>query len=89
MLTTISRHIVYPLMNLRDPFRRLSLTRELERDQWATREDLETRQRQRLETLLRYLRPSRPVLSTAVREGRIQSRLRERARRSDGSPDPH
>ena len=54
MLTTFSRHIVYPLMNLRDPFKRLSVTRQMERDQWASPDDLEARQRQRLRSLLHY-----------------------------------
>lgn len=54
LLSRISRHIVHPLLDLRDGSRRLSTLRELQRSQWLPLETLRNVQMQRLREAVRY-----------------------------------
>lgn len=54
MLTVLSRHVVYPLVELRDPHRRMATLRALERDQWLAGEELQRRQIHSLRRTLEY-----------------------------------
>jgi phenylacetate-CoA ligase len=54
MLSLISRQVVYPFVEFRDPHRRMSMLRDLERTQWLPEADLRMRGVARLRTILDY-----------------------------------
>lgn len=54
MLTFLSRQLVYPLVELRDPYRRMSMLRDLERTQWAKSAEIRTNQVDALRKMLGY-----------------------------------
>ena len=54
MLTFVSRQLVYPLVELRDPYRRMSMLRDLERTQWAQPSEIRSRQLDALRKMVEY-----------------------------------
>ncbi|TBW51578.1 phenylacetate--CoA ligase family protein [Marinobacter halodurans] len=54
MLTRLSRHVFYPLWDLKDRSHRLEEWRNLERQQWAPRAELESLQWLRAQEMIRY-----------------------------------
>lgn len=54
MLSFISRQVVYPFVELRDPHRRMSMLRELERTQWLPETELRKRGAAELKNILTY-----------------------------------
>jgi phenylacetate-CoA ligase len=54
VMSSLSRHVFHPLWDVKDRSTRLKLLRQLERTQWQSRQDLEVRQRARLDEIVRY-----------------------------------
>ena len=54
LMSSLSRHVFYPLWDLKDGRHCLRDLRELERSQWLPMEELLSRQRERLGLILRY-----------------------------------
>src|SRR3712207_2753614 len=54
MLTLLSRYVVYPVVELRDPHRRLASLRALQRTQWLSSDHLRQRQEAQLRRILEY-----------------------------------
>lgn len=54
LLSRLSRHVFHPLLDLKEGSRRLAILRELERTQWLPLEELQVRQRRRLQDIVRY-----------------------------------
>lgn len=53
-LSRLSRHVFHPLLDLKEGSKRLRVLRELEDSQWLPLEELRSRQRARLEQIVRY-----------------------------------
>ncbi len=54
MLTFLSRQVVYPIVELRDPHRRMSMLRDLEQTQWLSADEIAHRQAAVLRKMLEY-----------------------------------
>ncbi|MBS0377867.1 MAG: phenylacetate--CoA ligase family protein [Proteobacteria bacterium] len=68
VMSALSRHVFHPLWDLKDRSRRLRVLRELERSQWLPQEELERRQRLKLEALLRHAADRSPFYTRLFRE---------------------
>jgi hypothetical protein len=54
LMSSLSRYVFHPLWDLKDRRSRLRILRELEKTQWWTLADLQARQSERLNQILRY-----------------------------------
>jgi phenylacetate-CoA ligase len=70
-MSALSRHVWYPLWDLKEGKRRLRLLRELRRTQWLPRATLEQRQSERLARILRYAALHSPYYGRLFREHRF------------------
>lgn len=72
MLTHLSRHVFYPLWDLKDRSRRLEEWKNLERQQWWPRQELEALQWQRVQSMVRYAARHSPYYRGLFREHGIK-----------------
>ncbi|MEQ5834009.1 hypothetical protein [Marinobacter sp. NFXS9] len=72
MLTHLSRHVFYPLWDLKDRSRRLEEWKNLERQQWWPRQELEALQWQRVQEMVRYAARHSPYYRGLFREHGIK-----------------
>jgi phenylacetate-CoA ligase len=68
LMSALSRHVFYPLWDLKDGKRRLQILRELDRTQWLPPETLRQRQHERLGQILRYAAVNSPYYQRVFRE---------------------
>src|SRR5215470_10982738 len=68
LMSALSRHVFYPLWDLKDGKRRLHILRELNRTQWLPEATLRQRQHERLGWILRYAAANSPYYQRVFRE---------------------
>src|SRR5215469_7466146 len=68
LMSALSRHLFYPLWDLKDGRSRLRILRELNRTQWLPEATLRQRQHERLGKILRYAAANSPYYQRVFRE---------------------
>ncbi|WP_111495980.1 phenylacetate--CoA ligase family protein [Marinobacter bohaiensis] len=73
MMEQLSKHVFYPLWDVKDRSQRLAEWKALERQQWWPREDIETLQWQRLQGMIRHAARNSPFYRDLLAEHGVQA----------------